>query len=155
MPLVLAALVVVLDQLVKRWVVANIALGGFRALLPGIVSLTYMQNSGAAFSLFAQHTWALAAVSLVVSLALIALILLRRFPTGELFALGMVLGGAVGNLIDRVALGYVVDMFNFEFVNFAIFNVADAFIDCGALLFAVLYCIRTFREEREAKSHAA
>ncbi|MGX8698802.1 MAG: signal peptidase II [bacterium] len=150
--LLLAALVCLLDQALKRWIVAHVSLGGYRGLLPGLVSLTYVRNSGAAFSLFSEHTWLLALISAGASLLLLYVLLFRRLPAWERVCLAMVLGGAVGNLIDRVANGYVVDMFRFEFVNFAIFNLADAFIDVGALLFAVLYSVRTLREE---EAHAS
>ena len=149
--IIIAAAVCAADQLLKYWVAANIAVGGYVPLLPGVIGLTHARNTGAAFSLLSEHTWILAAVSIVASLVILYFILAKKLPFWEKFALALVLGGAVGNAIDRAVLGYVVDMFSLEFVNFAIFNLADAFIDVGAALFLVLYIIRTSREDKNRR----
>ena len=99
-----------------------------------------MTNTGAAFSIFSEHTWALALVSLVMSLVL-ALALwknLFRHPFGKL-ALTLLLAGAVGNLIDRAFRGFVVDMFNVLFMRFAVFNVADICVVVGGIAAGVYY----------------
>ena len=129
---ILAAALVVVDQIVKYLVMTTIPAGGHVPFIPYILELTYVTNTGAAFSIFSEHTWALALVSLVMSLVL-ALALwknLFRHPFGKL-ALTLLLAGAVGNLIDRVFRGYVVDMFHVLFMNFAVFNVADICIVVG------------------------
>ena len=133
--LLLAAVLVVLDQLVKNWVQQSIPLYGVKPFLPGLVELTYVQNTGAAFSLFREHTWILTLISAVASLVILVL-LLRRALSGRMgqLALALVLGGAVGNLIDRVLHGFVVDMFSLRFMDFAVFNVADIAITGGGFL---------------------
>lgn len=90
------------------------------------MDISYVQNTGAAFSLFQEHTWVLAVVSLVVAVLLILALIKKIFtrPWGVI-SLAVVLAGAVGNLIDRVFLGFVTDMFQTTFMNFAVFNVAD------------------------------
>ena len=134
----LAAALVVLDQVVKLLVRHNIPLGGSITLIPGVMDLSYVQNTGAAFSLFQEHTWVLAVVSLVVAVLLILALIKKIFtrPWGVI-SLAVVLAGAVGNLIDRVFLGFVTDMFATTFVNFAVFNVADV----GVVLGGVLLCL--------------
>ncbi len=134
----IALLVLVLDQLVKVWVRENIPLHGQQSFLPGLVELTYVQNTGAAFSLFSKHTWILAIISGIAAAAILVLLLKKVLPgaMGRV-ALALVLGGAIGNLIDRVLLGYVVDMFNLQFMGFAVFNVADIGVTCGGVLLCV------------------
>lgn len=123
---VLVVALVVLDQAVKFLVRANIPLGGDLPFLPHILQLTYVQNTGAAFSLLEEHTWILTIVSLVVSVLLAVLLVKKVFSRPfAMTALSMVLAGAVGNLIDRALLGYVTDMFETLFMRFAVFNVAD------------------------------
>ena len=120
---VLVVALVVLDQVVKFLVRANIPLGGDVPFLPHILHLTYVQNTGAAFSLLEEHTWILTIVSLVVSVLLVVLLVKKVFPRPfAMAALSMVLAGAVGNLIDRALLGYVTDMFETLFMRFAVFN---------------------------------
>ena len=117
----LAAALVVLDQVVKLLVRHNIPLGGSITLIPGVMDLSYVQNTGAAFSLFQEHTWVLAVVSLVVAVLLILALIKKIFtrPWGVI-SLAVVLAGAVGNLIDRVFLGFVTDMFQTTFMNFPV-----------------------------------
>ena len=137
---ILAAALVAVDQIVKYLVMTHIPAGGHVPLIPYLVELTYVTNTGAAFSIFSEHTWALALVSLVMSLAL-ALALwknLFRHPFGKL-ALTLLLAGAVGNLIDRACRGYVVDMFNVLFMRFAVFNVADICVVLGGIAGGIYY----------------
>ena len=130
------------DQVVKYLVRAGIPLHTAVDFLPGL-ALTYVQNTGAAFSLFSQHTWLLTLISAVMSVVLGVAVWKKFFahPFGRC-ALTLVLAGAVGNLIDRALQGYVVDMFNVLFMDFAIFNVADIFITVGGGLY-FLYLLLT------------
>ena len=136
--IVVAALLVVLDQVVKFLVRTTMVLGDSMVLIPDVLGITYVQNTGAAFSSFPM---VLAGISLLVSLLLILAILLRwvRHPFGR-FTLMLLLAGAVGNLIDRAVMGYVTDMVQVLFVKFAVFNLADVFVVTGAILL-VLYVI--------------
>lgn len=141
MPYAMLALVlVVLDQLVKLLVMQYIPLGGHVPFIPHLLELTYVQNTGAAFSMLSEHTWILALVSLVMSVVLAAAIWKNvfRHPIGKI-ALTLLLAGAVGNLIDRVFRHFVVDMFNVLFMNFAVFNVADICVVVGGFTAAVYY----------------
>ena len=146
----LAAVLVVLDQIVMLLIRHNIALGESVTLIPGVMDLTYVQNTGAAFSLFRQHTWILAVISLVVAVLIVIALLKRVFtrPFGVI-SLAVVLAGAVGNLIDRAFFGYVTDMFQTIFMNFAVFNVADICVVVGGFA-AVLYYL-FFYEKLEGR----
>ncbi len=131
---IIAAALVALDQLVKYLVMTNIPPEGHVPFIPYLLELTYVTNTGAAFSIFSEHTWVLALVSLVMSVVL-ALALWKNFfrhPFGKL-ALTLLLAGAVGNLIDRAFRGFVVDMFNVLFMRFAVFNVADICVVVGGI----------------------
>ena len=142
---VFAALVVLLDQFFKRWVVITLYSGGEKVIIPGILNLIYVENSGAAFSILPNQRWLLAGVVFVIVLILITILL--RYNEGFWGTLGLasVLGGAVGNLIDRVFHGFVVDMFKTTFMDFAIFNIADIFITLGGLTFCVFFIISSAR----------
>ena len=137
---ILAAALVAVDQIVKYLVMTSIGFGEHVPFIPYILELTYVENTGAAFSIFSKHTWALALVSLVMS-AVLALALwkgLFKHPFGKL-ALTLLLAGAVGNLIDRAFRGYVVDMFNVLFMRFAVFNVADICVVLGGIAGGIYY----------------
>ncbi|MEH1821641.1 MAG: signal peptidase II [Nostoc sp.] len=127
-----AFIVFFLDQITKYWIVQSFSLGQTLPLLPGIFHFTYVTNTGAAFSLLSGKVEWLRWLSLGVSLVLIALALVG--PTLNLWdqlGYGLILGGAMGNGIDRFILGYVVDFLDFRLINFAVFNVADSFISIG------------------------
>ena len=147
---ILVAALVLLDQGVKFLVRANIEPLGSVPFLPHILELTYVKNTGMAFSLFSEHTWLLALISAVVAVGLAVVLAsgVVRHPLGRV-PLAMVLAGAVGNLIDRVFLGYVTDMFLVLFMNFAVFNVADVCVVCGGIVFCVYFCF--FYERLEKK----
>ena len=136
----LTAVLVALDQLVKHLVRANVPEFGSAPLLPGVMDLTFFKNTGAGFSILTGHTWLLTLVSAVLSV-LIALALWRgtfRRAPGRL-ALTLLLAGAVGNLIDRAAFGYVTDMFRTLFIEFPVLNVADVCVVIGGIGAAVYY----------------
>ena len=145
----LAAFLVALDQWVKFSVRALIPLHTRVVFLPGL-DLTYVQNTGAAFSLFSSHTWLLTILSGVVSVVLIVLLAKRYFNhwTGML-AVALLLGGAVGNFIDRLFLGFVTDMFATNFMNFAVFNVADMGVVAGGGLLCVYVLLQFLQERKE------
>lgn len=151
--ILLAVILVVIDQVVKFLVRANISLGGHVPFIPHVLELTYIQNTGAAFSILNEHTWLLTLVSVIVVAAMAAALWKKvlRHPLGVVPAV-MVLAGGVGNLIDRIAFGYVTDMFNTLFMNFAVFNVADICITVGGVLL-VIYVL-FFCEKLEKKGEA-
>lgn len=131
---ILAAALVAVDQIVKLLVRTNLSLGDTVDFIPYVLGLTHYRNTGAAFSLFHEHTWLLTLISAVVSAVILGAMVKKvfRHPAGQI-CLAVVLAGAVGNLIDRLFLGYVTDMFQTLFMNFAIFNVADICIVLGGI----------------------
>jgi signal peptidase II len=135
---VAAIVSLLLDQLTKYWVVQNFELSETRPLWQGVFHFTYVTNTGAAFSLFSEGGGWLRWLSLLVSLGLIALAVfgprLNRF---EQFGYGFILGGALGNGIDRFAAGYVVDFLDFRLIQFPVFNLADVFINVGIICLLV------------------
>lgn len=128
---IVAILILIADQGLKYWVTLNIPLDtGHVTLIPGVLELTNIHNNGAAFSIL-QHAPHWIFVIFTVVFAAIAVFCLRRNVVhGKIgrWSVVLVLAGAVGNCIDRILSGYVVDMFNFLFVRFAVFNLADIFI---------------------------
>ena len=153
---ILAALLVGVDQLVKALVRAYIPLGEGVPFLPHVMQLTYYQNTGAAFSIFEEHTWMLTLISAAASVLLAVLLVKRVFPqTFGMITLTVVLAGAVGNLIDRVLLGYVTDMFQTLFMNFAVFNVADICIVCGGIAFCAYYLLFHGKEDKDHDAPAS
>lgn len=137
---ILVAVLVVLDQFVKYWVSHNIAPGEHLAFLPHILDLTYVENTGAAFSFLSSHTWLLTIISLTMSIVLAWAVATKFFshPFGRT-ALSLLLAGAIGNLIDRALNGFVVDMFYVLFMQFAVFNVADICVVVGGIAAAIYY----------------
>lgn len=133
-------LLVILDQAVKYLVKTNIPLGGSAPFLPGILGLTHIHNEGAAFSMLTGARWFFVVLT-VAFLAFGLWVLWKkklRHPLGT-WSWVLVLAGAAGNLIDRCLYGYVVDMFEVQFMRFAIFNVADIFVVVGGILFCIYY----------------
>ena len=140
---ILTVLLVVADQAVKFAVRANIDIGQSIPFIPHVLDLTYVQNTGAAFSILQQHTWLLTLTSAVVVL-IMCLLIVKGFFKNALgrWAAALVLAGGMGNLIDRVVFGAVTDMFRTTFMDFPIFNVADCCVTVGVpllLLYVLLY----------------
>ena len=135
-------LLIALDQAVKWYVVKEIPLGGMRRFIPKVVSLTYLKNSGAAFSMLENQQWFFTIITLIAMGA--AFVYLYRHIKGSLwllFGLTLIISGGIGNFIDRVRQGFVVDMFHLDFMNFAIFNVADIYLTVGVGLL-LIYLLR-------------
>ncbi len=133
----IAAAIVGLDRWTKHLVLVNIPLNAEVPLLPGVVHLTYLQNSGAAFSMLQGQRTYFVIITVLFLGAFIFLAWKKTLPRFYLILLACIAGGAVGNFIDRMAYGYVVDMIEVEFIRFAVFNVADVFITVGAILLVI------------------
>ena len=150
----LAAAGLALDQWLKAYVTANIPLGQAQPLVPGLVELRTVHNYGAAWSSFSGQRWLLVAITCCI-VAAVAVLLARRVvrhPLG-VAACTMIISGGIGNIVDRVRLGYVVDMFNLLFMEYPVFNVADIFVVCGTLLGAVYYLWFYDKYDKKDKAH--
>ena len=133
---VFIAAVVAADQFAKYLTVANIPLFSDVPFIPGLLQLTYVQNTGAAFSSFQGQQW-LFAVMFVIFTGVILWEFFKKpmpFTKLERWCIAAVYAGGLGNMIDRVRLGYVVDMIETTFMEFPVFNVAVCFITCGCIL---------------------
>lgn len=155
MTLILIAIIlgsVCLDQLTK-WL-AVIYLQGepsFR-LWPDVLHLTFVKNEGAAFGILSGHRWVFMLISTLAIVGL-AVYLFRfcRLGNWVKVSLAMIIGGGIGNMIDRVMLGYVIDFIDFTLINFAVFNVADSFVTVGAGILIVYLIVGEVREVRAAR----
>ena len=135
-------LLIALVHAVKWYVVKEIPLGGMRRFIPKVVSLTYLKNSGAAFSMLENQQWFFTIITLIAMGA--AFVYLYRHIKGSiwlLLGLTLIISGGIGNFIDRLRQGFVVDMFHLDFMNFAIFNVADIYLSIGVGLL-LIYLLR-------------
>ena len=128
--------IVALDQWTKFLVLENIPLYGHVDAIPGLFHFTYVRNTGAAFSAFEGAQWLFAIIFLALTAAVFFEYFKKRqpFTTFERWMIASIYGGGVGNMIDRVRFGYVVDMIEVDFMRFAVFNVADIFITCSCIL---------------------
>ena len=131
--LVIAAVAIFLDQITKLLVVQNISEGASVEGIRGVFRLTYIENKGAAFGILAEHRWIFMILS-VIAIAAILFYLWREKPRSILvcLSLGMILGGGIGNMIDRIRFDYVVDFISFVLIHFPIFNVADCYVTVAA-----------------------
>jgi signal peptidase II len=110
-------------------------------IIKNVFHLTYMENTGAAFSIFSQNTNLLKIISTVAIIFMFLLINTFKDKSYSIYYqsfLAMIIGGAIGNLIDRIQYGFVIDYFDFRLIDFAVFNVADSFISVGAVLLGIL-----------------
>ena len=149
------ALIVGADQITKYLTVARIPLGQDVEFIPGLLGFTYVQNTGAAFSSFEGMQWLFALIFAAFTLGIVweykkQSLHLSRF---EWWCLVAVYAGGLGNMIDRIRLGYVVDMLETKFIRFPVFNVADCFITCGciALMTSLILFNKEFWKDKKKK----
>ena len=150
-----AAGIVAVDQWTKFWVVSNIKP---MEELPGIdkiFNLTFFKNDGAAFSMLSGQQWLFALLFAVLTVAVVLDFWKKYMPFSkfERWCIVAVWAGGLGNMIDRVRLGSVIDMVDLSFMEFAVFNVADCFITCGciALMVSLIFFNRKFWKEEKKK----
>ena len=134
---VLALALLALDQWVKHWITVNLPLGEGMPFLPGFMELRTVHNYGAAWSSFSGMRWVLVAVTSCIGVA----------------ACFLIISGGLGNIIDRVRQGYVVDMFNFLFMDYPVFNVADICVVCGCIMGAIYYLWLYEKYDKKDKKH--
>jgi len=151
--------VIVIDQLTKLWTVKGLVhIGASYKLIPGVLHFTYVRNRGAGMGILADHRWVFMTVSCIAIAAIIGFIIWKR-PSDKLLitSLALIAGGGVGNMIDRIALGYVVDMINVECIDFYVFNVADSAVCIGCavmILYMILDEVREYKKKKAEKPQA-
>ena len=146
---------IIVDQLIKYWAVTELAPIGNINIIKGFFHLTYVENSGAAFSMLeGKQTFFI--IITFAAFFLFYYIYKTGIVSGKLanWAGTFVAGGAIGNFIDRLRLGYVIDMFNFELIDFPVFNFADICITVGGALFVLIIWLDYLTERREKKAAA-
>ena len=151
--LIVMVLTVLADQATKLLTIEYLTDAPVK-LIPNVLHLTYVENKGAAFGMLSDHRWVFIVISTVAIIALVAYLFIKK-PKDKLLciSLALIAGGGIGNMIDRIFRGFVVDMIDFTLIDFYVFNVADSAvcIGCGLLiLYMILDEIRTKREKTGA-----
>lgn len=131
--IVIILILTICDQLLKSWVASSIVLGGSKQLIPGIIELTNLRNSGAAWSIFEGQQTFFTIITIIAIIVIGYFIWQYRKNIPMLIGLSLIMAGTVGNFIDRLRQGYVVDMFETTFINFPIFNIADMCLTIGVI----------------------
>ena len=151
---VIAVVLIAIDQIVKNWA-EEVLTKGEIAVIEDVLYFKYAENTGVAFSMFSDNRWMLIGVTSVMLIVVLAFFLSGKVTDKlEQFSLALILAGGVGNLIDRISLGYVIDFIDVRIINFAIFNIADICICVGAFLLCVAVYISDKKEasEKNAKT---
>lgn len=135
------SLLILIDQVAKMFIVKYIMPINTYPFIEGFFHLTYAENIGAAFSILQGKQMFL----VIVTIVLVSFLSFHLFKTQTnkntlwfKISLSLIIGGAIGNLIDRIRLGYVIDFFDFRYINFAIFNTADSFVVVGTILLSII-----------------
>ena len=144
--------VITLDQVSKLLAIAHLKGGDSFVIIDKVLRFTYVENRGAAFGMLANNRWVFLIIS-TVAIAAMIFYLFSGLSEGRLagIALSMLISGGIGNMIDRVALGYVLDFIDFRLINFAIFNGADSFVCVGAGLLILSLVLEVIREGKEKR----
>lgn len=143
---------VALDQYTKYLALEKLTQVSTYPLINNVFHLTYVENRGAAFGILQNKQWFFIIMTIIVFIIVLGFIYSNKQKLNKfiIIILAMILGGAVGNLIDRISRGFVVDFFDFTLINFAVFNVADCFVVVGTILLAIYMLI--FESKREEKN---
>ncbi len=149
---IIAVILIAVVRVTKNWAVEALADGDI-AVIDKVLYFRYTENTGVAFSMFSDNRWVLVGVTSVMLIVALAFFLSGKIKDkAELFALSLIIAGGVGNLIDRLSLGYVIDFIDVRIIHFAIFNVADMCITVGAFLVCIAAFAAEKREKREQES---
>lgn len=147
----LSAVVIGIDQWTKYWIVTHLEFGEIQTVVKHFFSLTYVQNTGAAWNILEGKTAFFVVITLIAVVVVSYLLIQYRNESKFLtIGLSLVLAGAIGNFIDRIRLGYVVDMIQVDFIQFPIFNIADASLVIGVIL---IFIYAIFEERLKGKTH--
>ncbi len=144
------AVSVIIDQILKLIVSNALEIGHTVPVIDGVFHFTYVQNFGAAFSILQNRQWFLILVTSVVMIVAVVIMVknIKKFTALLSVSIALIIGGGIGNLIDRIRLGYVVDFIDCRFINFPVFN----FADCCVVVGAFLLVISVFVCERKAQN---
>ncbi len=151
----LSILLVLADQFTKLWVVEELSINSSIVLIPDFFSLTHVRNTGAAFGILSNQRWIFMVFTAIVIVAVVIALCSGKVKNHwGVFSLSLIIGGGIGNMIDRIFLGEVVDFFAFNFwgYQFAVFNVADVFVCVGTVILAFyIFLSKDFNDQKESK----
>ncbi len=155
--ILIVVVLVLIDQVVKFWALTYLAPIGTIPVINGLLSFTYVENRGAAYGSFSNYTQMLAVISFLMSIGLIYLIIkFDKYFEAKIIKYGLVLtlAGAIGNFIDRAFRSFVVDMFQFTFIDFPVFNVADICVVIGTaiIMFGILFLEEDDKDKNKNKN---
>ena len=151
---------VFLDQLTKYLTVLHLKPIDTLPIIEDVFHLTYVENTGAAFGMMKDARWVFMITSTLAIIGILGYMIYRYYVKkeklhwAEALSLSLIVGGGIGNMIDRTMLGYVVDMIDCRFINFAVFNVADSFVCIGAglmILYLIVLTVKEIKAEKAAK----
>ena len=151
--LILAAFLVIADQVTKSVIADSFYLGETVAVIPRVLNFTYIHNRGAVFGILKDHPWVFNSATIIcVAVALVLLVLGKIKKKMYIWATGLIIAGGIGNMIDRLSLKYVVDFIEVKFIYFPyIFNIADCCVVIGCSLIALQLIIEIIEEKKEKK----
>lgn len=151
--ILITAAAIFLDQFIKYLAIEFLEPVGTYPIIKNVLHLTYVENTGAAFGMLKNARWVFMTVSSVaiVALAVYIVIQYKREPY-ICSCLALIAGGGIGNMIDRIVYGFVIDFVDFRLINFAVFNGADSFITVGAVMLIIYFIIETIKDERMKKA---
>lgn len=152
---IMIILIVAFDQITKYFASLKLADGSVAKFIPGVVQFRYAENTGMAFSMLSGARWVFIALTVVVCVGVFYYLFSNRCKNLWLYwSLGVILSGGIGNLIDRIRFGYVVDFIEPTFVNFAIFNIADCAVTCGAVVLVGYLLYDAFKDVKKPKENS-
>lgn len=152
---IMIILIVAFDQITKYFASLKLADGSVAKFIPGVVQFKYAENTGMAFSILSGARWVFIALTVVVCVGVFYYLFSNRCKSLWLYwSLGVILSGGIGNLIDRIRFGYVVDFIEPTFVNFAIFNIADCAVTCGAVVLVGYLLYDAFKDVKKPKENS-
>lgn len=152
---IMIILIVAFDQITKYFASLKLADGSVAKFIPGVVRFKYAENTGMAFSMLSGARWVFIALTVVVCVGVFYYLFSNRCKNLWLYwSLGVILSGGIGNLIDRIKFGYVVDFIEPTFVNFAIFNIADCAVTCGAVVLVGYLLYDAFKDVKKPKENS-
>lgn len=146
---IMIILIVAFDQITKYIVSERLADGTAAKFIPGFIQFRYAENTGMAFSLFSGARWIFIAITFAVCAGVLWYMFGNKCKSLWLYwSLGVIVSGGIGNLIDRIRLGYVIDFIEPVFIDFAVFNIADCAVTCGAVVLVVYLVVDAFKKDK-------
>ncbi len=150
--MIMIVLIVLFDRLTKYFAEKELMDSSIVSFIPGIVQFRYAENTGMAFSMLSGARWIFIAVTIVACVCVLYYMFSNRCKSLWLYwSLGVIAAGGIGNLVDRIAYGYVVDFIEPIFVDFAVFNIADCAVTCGAVSLVAYMIVDIIKDSKKVK----